>query len=1171
MSITPVINALNAGELSPQLEGRSDLQKYSSGCRLLENLIIQPYGGATRRPGLKYVAETKDSSKVSRLISFEFNQVQAYHLEFGDQYIRFVKDGAQIEKSSPDAWLTLTAYVIGDFVAESGTTYYCLENHTSGTFATDLAADKWVAQSIYEIPSPYLEADLPKIKFVQSADVMFIVHPDYSPRKLSRLDHDDWTLELFAFKNGPFLDENITDTTITASYPAWVTATDYVIGNHVTVSGDTFIALTDHTSGATNPTPPGNTTDWRKVYQFTGNNTILTASASTFLSSHVGSLWLLRHLREDAAKNGSLAASAGVESEIFPVFGSWRFTTRGTWTAKIEIQRSFDNGATWVTYQVYTSAADFNTNTVGEEIERNVLYKIKRITAGTNAVPWMFNIESTYYEGTVKITTVTSATAAIATVQNPVGSLTATKLWSEGAWSEYRGYPAAVAFFEQRLMFTATNSNPQTVWGSKSGDFANFQPGTLDDDAINYTIGADRVNVIRWMQPQAQLLIGTIAGEWKMGGSDIGEPITPTNVSIRRQSTYGSKDVAAQLVNDVVLFIQRQGRKVREMTLDPANVQDKYVAPDMTVLAEHITESGIKEIAYQQQPDSILWCVREDGAMIGMTYERDQDVVGWHRHSTDGEFESISIIPGSVEDEIAVIVKREIDGSTVRYIEIFSERDWGSDQTDCFFVDSGLTFDGGEAKAITGATSATEIVITSVGHGLLDGQQILIDGVVGMTELNGKVYTVSDKTNDTFKIKDSTSTAYISALGDLSKLDCISFWKLNDDAASTDVLDGFGSNDGTASANTDTLAATGKINGALAFNGTSDYINVGNDVSMQVYDNAVSWSFWIKIVDPGLTEAKFFYMGNQNLSTGDNEGWSIEVERDARPEDVIRWKDHMHDKEFYAAVPGTYMTPGTFHHVCVVRDGLDSSIYFNGVKLILRVSEDTLDDVLEGGFGPYEVLLNRKRIVFTPVFYKSTVDALMMFNRALTADEVAVIYNGGTGTESFGFTDYTSGGTFQRVEDTFTNLAHLEGEECALLADGGTHPNVTVESGSAQLMFFANKVHIGLPYDSNLQPSKVVMQVNGGSSMARRKRIHEVIVKFYRTLNGKIGRDADNLDPIIFGKFTDTMGTAPDLYTGDVRMPFNGDLTNDADIYIRQSDPLPMTVLALMLKMEVTE
>lgn len=1151
--LTPVINSFNAGEISPLLEGRFDLQKYSSACRTLENFLIQPYGGVTRRPGTKFIAATKYADKVARLLPFEFSTEQAYHLEFGDEYIRFYKDRAQILKSSPAAWLTLTDYEIGDFVTESGTSYYCIEAHTSGTFSTDLAADKWVAQEIYEIPSPYLETDLASIQFVQSADVMFLVHPDYPPKKLSRLDHDDWTLTDFPFQNGPFMDENVSAVTITPSYPAWATTTDYAVNNHVVESSKVYICVTAHTSGvfATDLSAG----KWRQVFQYTGNNMTLTASAATFDAGHVNSLMRIRHLRSDAAKEGSLAASAGAESNPFPVSGGWRFTTRGTWTATLELQRSFDNGVTWLTYQVYTSAADFNTNTTGEEVNANVLFKVKRITAGTNAIPWMFNIENTYYDGVVKITAVASTTSATAEVQTPVGELTATDLWSEGAWSEYRGWPACIAFFEQRLFFAATETQPQTVWSSKSAVFTDFKPGTLDDDALSYTIGADRVNEIRWMQPQSQLLLGTIAGEWKLGGSDIGEPVTPTNVSIRRQSTYGSANIQAALVNDVVLFLQRQGRKVREMTIDPQSVQDKYVAPDMTILAEHITGAdGVVAIAYQQQPDSILWCVRADGQMASMTYERDQDVVGWSRHITDGYFESISIIPGEDEDEIAVVVKRDIDGSTVRYIEIFAPYDFGSDQADAFFVDSGLSFDGGDAVEVTNATQATEIVITAVAHGFLDGQQVKIVNVEGMTELNGKVYTVSDKTADTFKIKDSTGTSYISALSDLSKLDTLGFWKMNDDAASADVVDTFAGNDGTANVDTETISVAGKINTALEFSG-SEAVEIGAVSSLQVDDRSTTWSVWLKFDSP----AGGFYFGNADSTPA---GWEINI----APQTAF-FKNHADNKTIFATAsdlcPG-----GTWNHIAIIRNGLNSKIYVNGQSKSLLFNTDELSDVMAGG-ADQSVTLNFRSTDTS--FFSSTVDALMMFDRALTAEEVATIYNSGNGTEVFGFNAYTGGGTAQRVENTFTNLAHLEGETCQVLADGGVHPQVEVESGTAKLTFFANKVHIGLPYQSNLIPTRLVFGGNDGSTAARRKRIHEVFVRFHRSLNGKMGRDADHLDPIIFGQFSDLMGQPPELFTGDKWVQFNGDIASDSNMLIRADTPTPITVLALMLKIAMIE
>jgi len=1140
--MTPVVNSFNAGEFSPLLEGRFDLQKYGSACRTLENFLIQPYGGVTKRPGTRFVAATKYAAKKARLVKFEYSADQAYHLEFGDEYIRFVQNGGQVVKDSPAAWLTGTVYAVGDFVEEAGDTYYCIEAHTAGTFATDLAADKWVEQSVYEIPTPYLEADLPQLRFARSADVMFIVHPDYAPRQLSRFAHDNWTLEPVEFVGGPFLDENTGATTITPSYPAWVTATDYEIGDHVEVSNLAYVAITDHTSGAGNPTPPGNTTDWRQIYQFDGDDLVLTASANLFDAKHVGSLWRIRHQREAMAVEASFSA-ATQSSAPFQVFGSWRFVTRGTWTATVEIQRSYDNGATWLTFQVYTGANDFNTNTTGEEIERGVLYRITRTVAGSGTLGWMFNINQQYYDGTVKITAVNSATEAVATVEQPVGSLDATDLWSEGAWSEYRGYPAIVAFFEQRLFFANTVTQPQTIWGSKSAIFKDFTPGVEDDEAITLTMLSDSVNAIRWMEPQSQLLIGTSGGEWRLGGSDIGEPLTPTNASLKRQSTYGSRDGESQLVNDVVLFLQRQGRKVREMTLDPNSVQDKYVAPDLTILAEHITGLGITEIGYQQQPDSILWCVREDGELAAMTYERAQDVVGWHRHITDGAFESISVIPGASEDEIGVIVRREIDGSTVRYIEVFAPRDWGSDQADMYFVDSGLSYDAGDSAVITGATTAAEVVITAVAHGFADGDKVFIDGIVGMTELNGKVYTVSDKTADTFKIKDAAGVNYINAQGDAALFKSIAFWKMNDNAANKDVVDVVGGFDGTTSFNTNTVSQVGKINRAIAVGGNQITVPAASALNFDA--DPKTMMCWVNRRGSGYL--LFGTLGNPFL-----DGWSVRID-----DNEVTWNNLLTLESFSVNV-GVPLQE--WAHVCVVRDGVNSKIYINGVSVPL-LSNTEIGSATSAG--------DRNFIVAALGIY--WLDALMLFDKALSEDQVKFFYNNGNGIENYGFNDYVSGGTAQKVAKVFTGLDHLEGKTCAVLADGGTHPDVVVDGGEVELDYYAKIVHIGLPYNANLVPNRMVFGGQDGSTAARRQRIHEVFVRFYKTLNGKMGRDASHLDPIIFSAFSDLMGEPSPLYTGDKWVQFNGDITNDANLYIRSDTPTPMTVLALMLKMALTE
>lgn len=321
-------------------------------------------------------------------------------------------------------------------------------------------------------------------------------------------------------------------------------------------------------------------------------------------------------------------------------------------------------------------------------------------------------------------------------------------------------YPSCVAFFEQRLCWAATNNKPQTIWMSASGDYTDYAIGTEDDSALEYTIASDRVNRIRWMVPTNFLFLGTVGGEFRFGGASANDPITPTSVNGKRQTAYGSKNVQAVLVGESVIYLQRSGRKMRAMSYNWET--DSFGSRDITLLAEHITrtddptDTGITCIAHQQDPDSIIWGVREDGTLLGVTYEPEQQVVGWHRHTvTGGTFESVATIPGTAEDEVWVVI---LKGST-RYVSYMKPRDFG-DQRDAFFVDLGITFDGGAAKDVTGATQADPVVVTAVAHGFSNGDKVRFQDVEGMTELNGSVYTVANKTDDTFELSGTDGTAF---------------------------------------------------------------------------------------------------------------------------------------------------------------------------------------------------------------------------------------------------------------------------------------------------------------------------------------------------------------------------------------------------------------------------
>ena len=249
---------------------------------------------------------------------------------------------------------------------------------------------------------------------------------------------------------------------------------------------------------------------------------------------------------------------------------------------------------------------------------------------------------------------------------------TKTKYWQYGAFNATSGYPRSVCLHEQRLCFGGTKAQPNTIWCSAIGDFENFELGVNASDAVQFTLAASEGNRINWMFSQSEMLVGTSGDEWTIGAADSASALSATNVKTRRQASYGSKYMRAAMVNDVLLFVQRNGRKVRELVYELN--KDGWVAPDLTLLAEHITVGEIVEVAYQQQPDAILWCVRGDGTLIGMTYERDQKVVGWHRHTIadNADVESVATIYGNeTEDEVWMVVKRTVAGATYRTIERF--------------------------------------------------------------------------------------------------------------------------------------------------------------------------------------------------------------------------------------------------------------------------------------------------------------------------------------------------------------------------------------------------------------------------------------------------------------------------------------------------------------------
>lgn len=432
----------------------------------------------------------------------------------------------------------------------------------------------------------------------------------------------------------------------------------------------------------------------------------LTASAAVFQAGHVGSLFYLESKDVNA----------------IPAWEPAKSITAGA--------RRRSNGLTYEALNSATTGSVKPVHTEGAQID------------GDTGVQWEFR-DPGY--GWVQITGFTSATQVSATVLSRlpsqcVGVGNPTTRWAHGAWSNVEGWPTDVAFFRERLWFARRTR----VWGSVASDFSDFSPrdnGVLSDDmAISLTIASGQINDAQWLLPDKDLLIGTAGGEFSLGELSNGSPIAPGNVRVRLQSRFGSRAIIPVQAGSTVLFVQRAGLKVREIGYDFAS--DGYQSNDTTTLSEHITLPGLVDIDYAQEPDSIVWCARSDGALIGFTWNAEQNVRAWHRHPLDGVVESVSTMPAAEGDrnELWLIVRRTVNGIERRYVE-YMERPYrtGDNLNFMFYVDCGLTYLGAATTTISGLSHLEGKTVAVLANGMPHPSRVVTGGQITLDRLASAV------------------------------------------------------------------------------------------------------------------------------------------------------------------------------------------------------------------------------------------------------------------------------------------------------------------------------------------------------------------------------------------------------------------------------------------------
>ena len=543
--------------------------------------------------------------------------------------------------------------------------------------------------SPYEIVTPYTEAQLSRLNITQSADVLTIVHPDHDPANLNRITETNWTLTDISYAPTVEVPEwtyslvmTITAITKTATAIATVVSTTgLAIGDYVIIDG--VVGMTE-INGLTSEVTGLNPT------QLTLND-IDSTGFSTYVSGGTAS----RGITTQGAGAGTYDKTYsyvvttvdidGVES--LPSVADSITTKSLTTTAGVRLTWNAVAGADY--YRIYKDPSD-----------------------DTLFYGWIGDSKSTFF--------VDFNVAPITSDSHPI---------DRQPFSGVDDKPAVVSYYQQRQVFANTDNEPQAVYTTQTANYNSLRVSSpiKDDDAITFTIAANQVNEIRHIVSLDSLILLTSGGEWKVTeGQD--QVLTPFTVGVKSQSFNGTSYVPPVIINNTVLYVQKEGTRIRDLGYQFS--ADKFEGNDLSLMSEHLFEGyQIVDMAFSAEPYGILWCVRDDGILLGLTYQREHQVWGWHQHDLGGIVESVAVISEDGRDALYMVVQRTINSLTVRYIERMEIRDISS-ATNAFCVDSGLSYNGAPATVFSG-----------LDH--LEGEAVavLADGneVTGLTVSSGSI------------------------------------------------------------------------------------------------------------------------------------------------------------------------------------------------------------------------------------------------------------------------------------------------------------------------------------------------------------------------------------------------------------------------------------------------
>lgn len=810
MTTFPLQAIFNRGELTPVLHSRIDLEYFKMAYKYGENFVVTRHGGLMNRPGTKFLGTIRDQSKKARFVKFVFSRSQVYQIEFGENYIRFwASDGQVVSATSPISGISkanpgVVTYTgadnvangdhikisgvqgmtqvnnveftvaglnagantfqlaggVSSFLMEDNSSYILLEdgsallNESGNVDTTGYGTYMFggLISKIYEIATTYTETEVAELQFAQSNDVIYIAHKNHLPAKLQRFSETNWTLSDVVFFDGPYLPSpDGTHAQVTLSTNGGPGAVTSVIR---TSDSNNAIAVYDQDEH----TDYGLGTGFPLTIRFTWaaakvlNNYIILGPVGSGNADNAPKNWYIRAANVLGgpwttldARSNSIGWQSG-EARYFEFFNETAYTIyefvvaahNGGGDCKITEIYWGQNGdfasaitMTFSNTSGINSGLGFQASDVGRPIRifnsNDAKWRWFKITAVTDTT----HVNGRFYGFALRDNYNISE-------------------WQLGAFSVQSGWPACVAFYLDRLCWGRTNQKPLGLYLSQIGAYENHSVSAplLDDDAITINIASNQTEEILWLSEGIQdLIIGTSVAVRTMGKADSGKAFSPSNFSVVKRTNNGSSPIIPALIDSTLIYPSYHAKSLREFLY--SFEVDSYVSPEVSILSDHLLKTGIVLVDYAQAPEPILWIVNGDGELIGLTYDKENKIVGMHRQRVSGTYpggstwakvESLSTIPGLSQDDTWIIVQRFINGSTKRYVERLTE--YPDDETlkeDAWYLDCAVQYNGIASNSFSGLLHLRGQTVSIYANNTVYAN--LVVGLDGIVSLPGGVTT----------------------------------------------------------------------------------------------------------------------------------------------------------------------------------------------------------------------------------------------------------------------------------------------------------------------------------------------------------------------------------------------------------------------------------------------